>query len=89
MLVREERVTVCKLAAILRLADALDRGHVQSRRDLDVVIDRGECRIHIRQPSDLTLERQGVREKGELFEQVYGLKIVLQESADEVSHGQG
>ncbi|OGV62067.1 MAG: hypothetical protein A2498_07555 [Lentisphaerae bacterium RIFOXYC12_FULL_60_16] len=89
MLGREERVTVCKLAAILRLADALDRGHVQSRRDLDVVIDRGECRIHIRQPSDLTLERQGVREKGELFEQVYGLKIVLQESADEVSHGQG
>jgi len=86
---RESRVVVSKMAAILRIADALDRGHVQTQRDIDVSIRKGQCVIRVKQAGDFTLEQQGLREKAEMFEQVYGLKVVLEEMSDEVALGKG
>ncbi len=74
---RNDRVIVSKLAAILRVADALDRSHVQR-------IDRIECSIAgdsfvITAPGagDLTVEQLAIEQKGDLFENVYGMTVSL------------
>ena len=74
---REDRIVVMKLAAIIRVADALDRGHDQRLRD--AVFERREERFVIRAPSaaDLSLERLSLAEKGDMFEDVFGLEPVL------------
>ncbi len=74
---REDRVVVMKLAAIVRVADALDRGHDQRVRD--VAFERREERFAIRAPggADLSLERLSLAEKGDMFEDVFGLEPIL------------
>jgi exopolyphosphatase/guanosine-5'-triphosphate,3'-diphosphate pyrophosphatase len=74
---REDRVVVMKLAAILRVADALDRGHDQRVRD--PTFERREERFIIRAAGvvDLSLERLSLTEKGDMFEDVFGLEPVL------------
>jgi exopolyphosphatase/guanosine-5'-triphosphate,3'-diphosphate pyrophosphatase len=74
---REDRIIVMKLAAIIRVADALDRGHDQRVRD--AVFERREERFVIRAPdaADLSLERLSLAEKGDMFEDVFGLEAVL------------
>ena len=74
---REDRIVVMKLAAILRVADALDRGHDQRVRD--AAFERREERFVIRAPGgmDLSLERLSLAEKGDMFEDVFGLQPVL------------
>jgi exopolyphosphatase / guanosine-5'-triphosphate,3'-diphosphate pyrophosphatase len=74
---REDRIVVMKLAAILRVADALDRGHDQRVRD--AVFERREERfvIKVGDPADLSLERLSLAEKGDMFEDVFGLEPIL------------
>jgi exopolyphosphatase / guanosine-5'-triphosphate,3'-diphosphate pyrophosphatase len=76
---QESRMVVSKLAALLRVADALDRSHGQQVRDI-----RCECRdeeliITVGGASDLTLERHALVQKADLFEDIYGLKVRLEE----------
>ena len=75
---REDRIRVSKLAAILRVADALDTGHRQRMRDAAIRVVDGRLVIRARHPEDFTLERLQLREKGQLFEQVYGMQLVLE-----------
>ncbi len=77
---RERRIIVSKMAAILRLADALDRNHNQQVRDMAIVREPDRLTITVRNVEDLTLERMAVKEKGNLFEEIYGLPVALQES---------
>lgn len=75
---RAEKSRVLRIAAILRLADALDREHQTKvasvevkigRRNLDLVltpVDAGNA--------DLSLEHWAVRRKGTLFAEVFGLQ---------------
>jgi exopolyphosphatase / guanosine-5'-triphosphate,3'-diphosphate pyrophosphatase len=86
---REGRTVVSKLAAILRVADALDRGHVRRNRNVRVRIENGSLVLEVPRPGDLTLEQQGLREKGDMFEQVYGKKVVLRGAGGEEPHGAG
>lgn len=79
---RDERITVSKNAAILRVADALDRNHLQQIADPTIAVTNGELVITVDGAEDLTLERLALKEKGPLFEEVYGLKVVLREGRD-------
>ena len=74
---REDRIVVMKLAAIVRVADALDRGHDQRVRD--ATFERREERFAIKAPgvADLSLERLSLAEKGDMFEDVFGLEPLL------------
>jgi exopolyphosphatase / guanosine-5'-triphosphate,3'-diphosphate pyrophosphatase len=74
---REDRIVVMKLAAIARVADALDRGHDQRVRDAS--FERREERFVIRATgaTDLSLERLSLAEKGDMFEDVFGLEPIL------------
>ena len=76
---RDSRITVSKKAAILRVADALDRNHLQQIMDPAIALMKDELVITIDGAEDLTLERLALKEKGPLFEDVYGLKVVLRE----------
>jgi exopolyphosphatase/guanosine-5'-triphosphate,3'-diphosphate pyrophosphatase len=74
---REERILVLKMASILRLADALDRGH--SQRILDIRVERRNETIvfHSEGDFDVGSERMGLEEKGDLFQDVFGYKVIL------------
>lgn len=77
---RADRVVVSKLAAILRVADALDRAHLQ--RIKDVTFERRGDSLVVRVPvaEDLSVERAGLSNKADLFEDVYGMGVVLEET---------
>jgi len=77
LLSRDDRMVVSKLSAILRVADALDRNHMQQVRDLTFRRTRGQFGIFVHDVEDLSLERVAIKEKGSMFEEIYGMKIVL------------
>jgi exopolyphosphatase/guanosine-5'-triphosphate,3'-diphosphate pyrophosphatase len=72
-----DRVLVCKLAAILRVADALDRSHTQRICDFDMSMTDNELIIDTHGSADITHERFGMESKAQMFEDVYGLRVVL------------
>ncbi len=74
---REDRIIVSKLAAILRVADALERTHSQRIDDIHCSREDGTLVIHVPRAEDLTVERMALSEKGSLFAEVYGLSVVL------------
>lgn len=74
---RRERLRVLKMAAILRIADALDRGHTSRVRSLSLERDEDRLLINCNYTGDMTIERAGVADKRDLFEEVFGLKVVV------------
>jgi len=74
---REERILVLKMVSILRVADALDRSHTQSLK-LTWIEKKNEAIIlHTEGVLDLSLELLGLEEKGGMFEEVYGFKVLI------------
>lgn len=73
----EDRLRVQKLAALLRVADALDRAH--ARRISGFKVKRGKRRLELLVPGvhDLTLENAALSSKGQLFTDVFGYDILL------------
>lgn len=74
---RSYRMIVLKLSAILRVADALDRGHKQNLTDFTITRNQDSFTIRIRGHKNLTLEKIAITQKGDLFENIFGYKIVL------------
>lgn len=77
-LTRDQRATVSKLAAILRVADALDRSHSRKVADFAIELTAKEMTILARTREDLTLERLAMRVKGDMFEEVFGKRVLIQ-----------
>jgi exopolyphosphatase/guanosine-5'-triphosphate,3'-diphosphate pyrophosphatase len=75
---REERLAVAKLAAILRVADALDRSHSQRIAPVACRSEKGRFVIVVKNIEDLTIEQLGIASKGDMFEEVYGRSVVLE-----------
>ena len=80
---RDQRMVVDKLAAILRVADAVDKGHWQQLREFHVEQDRQEMVLYVKGAGDLALERMALRLKSDLFEDVYGLKVRIEEAVED------
>jgi exopolyphosphatase/guanosine-5'-triphosphate,3'-diphosphate pyrophosphatase len=74
---REERILVLKMASILRVADALDRGHSQQIKHMMVEHKSETLVLHAEGYHDLSLELLGLEEKAGLFLEVFGYKVVL------------
>jgi len=74
---RDSRIAVAKMAAILRVADALDRDHMQQVRAMTFTREPGQFVISVSDGADLTLERFALKEKGNLLEEVFGMKAVV------------
>ncbi len=75
---RDERERVLKIAAILRLADALDREHQAKVASVTVTIGRKHLDLMLEPvraaDGDLALEHWAVGRKGSLFLEVFGLE---------------
>ena len=74
---RESRVTVLKLTALLRIADALDRGHGQKIQDFTIDFHSDTLIIRCPDTHSLALEQRAIEEKASLFEAVFGYKVIL------------
>lgn len=77
ILARSERMQILKLTAILRIADALDRSHGQTLGEVEIKLKNDNLVINSKGIKNLALERIALEEKGELFESVFGYKIIL------------
>lgn len=75
---REDRAAVLKLSAMLRVADALDRGHTQRLKLVDLELKEDHLVLQTDCQGDLSLERLSLAEKADMFEDVFGLKVVVQ-----------
>src|SRR5579864_7657874 len=79
---RPERAVVSKLAAILRVAEALDASHQQKGRDF--TLERNGDSIILWAPEeagDLSLERQSLLKKSDMLTDVLGFLIVLKQGS--------
>jgi exopolyphosphatase/guanosine-5'-triphosphate,3'-diphosphate pyrophosphatase len=74
---REHRNVVLKAAAILRLADALDRGHAQRVKSIRVEVNEGDVVLHCSHTGDIAIERHGFATKAKMFVEVFGLNVSI------------
>jgi len=81
----EDRMIVAKLAALLRVADSLERTHRETPRALEFRREGDRFVILVRDMEDLTVERLVLRGKGNLFAEVFGLVPELRELRTEWS----
>lgn len=72
-----DRIAVTKLAALLRIADALDSGHTQSIRSIGLELSKSDLSIKLRGDGDLVLERWSIVQKANLFESVFERKVIV------------
>lgn len=77
---RQDRVVVSKLASILRVADALDRSYSQRIRDFTCAIQKDRLIITVPGVDDLSLEQIALKETAQLFEETYGLSVLMRGS---------
>ncbi|MFP4302460.1 MAG: HD domain-containing protein [Alkalispirochaetaceae bacterium] len=74
---REHRITVLKLSAILRVADALDRAHAQRVRNIKLEREEDDMIFQCDYSGDISVEKYGVQVKGNMFEEVFGYRVVI------------
>ncbi len=74
---RESRVAVLKLTSLLRIADALDRGHGKKIQDFTIEFHSDTLIIRCAGTHSLALEQRALEEKASLFEAVFGYRVML------------
>ena len=80
-LTRGDRIVVNKLAALLRVADALDRSHQARVRELQVEKTADEVTLRCRYGGNLALKTLALERKADLFQEVFGLRVRLERMA--------
>ncbi|MCA9534473.1 MAG: Ppx/GppA family phosphatase [Myxococcales bacterium] len=71
----DTRERVRRLAAILRIADALDRGHRSKVEQLSVDLSNKTLQITVGASEDASLELWTAERKGDLFTEVFGMPV--------------
>jgi len=75
----KERVAVSKLAALLRLADAMDNEHATMVHDFEVEFRKPKFTVLLKGEGDLLLEKWALARKSAMFEEVYSVKFAVAE----------
>jgi exopolyphosphatase/guanosine-5'-triphosphate,3'-diphosphate pyrophosphatase len=81
----EDRQRVRRLVALLRVADALDRDHVQRVHGLQAKIGSSTVTLHLESSGGLLLEGWSLKKKAQLFGEVFERKIRLRFTGDETA----
>lgn len=76
----KNRIRVSKLAAIIRIADALERSHSQRVKDIKTKITDKKINLHLTGVTSSAVERLAMRSKGDVFQDIFGLDIALHDS---------
>ena len=77
MLSPKDRVVVSKLAAILRLADAMDNEHATKVASFSVDYKKPKFVMKLSGEGDLLLEKWALMKKSAMFEEVFSVKFSL------------
>jgi len=73
----EHRIAVAKMAAILRVADALDDSRSQRVRGIECTCEDSRLVISVPHVEDLSMEQLALKQKGSLFEEIFGMQVLL------------
>lgn len=76
---REDYLTVAKLSAILRVANALDQSHRQKFKDIGISLKGHNLVITVEALEDISLEQALFDAKTTYFENVFSMKPILKE----------
>jgi len=76
----ETRVLVNKLAAILRVTNALDADHLQKVRDVRMLKAGDQWVLEVDGAGDLTIERLAALARADLLTEVFGHKVTFREA---------
>ena len=74
---RENYLLTAKLAAILRLANAMDRSHYQKVSGLSVTLKDRTLSLVVDSARDVSLELGLLKDKTAFFEEVFGIRLVM------------
>lgn len=74
---RDDRVAVAKLAALLRVAVSLGESRSKRITEFRLVREDGRLVIVIPDVEDLSLEQLALRQNGAMFEEVFGMPVLL------------
>lgn len=72
-----EKLVVSKLAAIFRMANALDKSHREKLRDLKITMEEDRVHFKAEASSNTLLERWAFEESAQFFKDVFGLSPEL------------
>lgn len=75
----EDQETVKRLSALLRIADALDREHLGRVKRFHLSPSKLALRMRLEGDEDCTLERWAVAKKADLFRDVFGTSIEVED----------
>lgn len=80
-LVSPENLTlvIAKLTAILRLANSMDRSHADKLADCRLNVKGNLLIITTEYEGDVTLESMSIDNKGDFFEEIFGIRPVLKQ----------
>ena len=70
-------MVVFKLAAMLRIADALDRSHSQRIKTIKLHLKGSQLVIETPGVLDTAVEQAAIQGKCDLFREIFGYEIVL------------
>src|SRR5262249_48180036 len=76
----DARVLVNKLAALLRVANALDADHLQKVKDVRVVQEEGGWVLEVEGAGDLTMERLAALSRSDQMTDVFGRRVSFREA---------
>lgn len=77
---RDERLIVTKLAAILRIANALDKDHLKTAIDMEARDEGDQIALLVPNLSERTMARIALVGRSNLFVETFGKKIILREA---------
>jgi len=78
-LAKPERDRVLKLSSILRLADAMDKEHLQRIRGVRVKIKKHSIVLVLSGEGDILLESWAIKRKADLFRKVFDREVQIKE----------
>lgn len=74
---KEDYLTIAKLTAILRIANALDKSHKQKIKNVKVVLKDDMLCLEVDTGADISFEQERFASRASFFEEVYGLRPVI------------
>ncbi|MCX7847375.1 MAG: HD domain-containing protein [bacterium] len=80
---KRERGCVAKLAAILRIADAFDRCHAGTVREVQASVGRGRVELKVAAAGPLAADAAVLARKTALFREVFGQEVVIRTNHEE------
>ena len=75
---------ISKLTAILRVADGLDRSHLQKVKNIDIIFKGYEMVVTISGEKEILIDEWTFIKKSKFMEEVFGIKTIVKKRGREI-----